>query len=334
MAADDNKKIVVVGGSGFCGRSMVKLLSNEGCKILNLDLHPPKQLFAEEEFQLIDITAENNLAAKFEGAKGVINFAGRQFATPPKPPKFKTLEFFNVVQVDACAKVRDAALEAGVKSLVYIATDMVYGPPKYLPVDENHPTNPPGPYGKSKILAEKTCLAADPDKIAVCVFRPRFIVGPGRFGVLGVLFGWIKNNRPIIILGNGKNAYMMVGVDDLSRACLMAVEKRARGIFNIGTEPTPTMGEIIQALVEHAGSKSRIIPTPTKLIKNTFRFLNMFKLSPLWPEQYEIADLEYRLDLSKIKRELGWQPQTSVIDMNIQAYDSYVKALENGEKIY
>ena len=327
-------KVVVVGGSGFCGRSMVKLLSQEGYKILNLDLNPPKELFKSEEFQTADIISGDHLAEKFKGAKSVINLAGRQFATPPKPPKFKTFEFFNEVQVKGCANVRDAAIEAGVESLVYVATDMVYGPPKYLPVDEKHPTNPPGPYGRSKILAEQTCLQADPNKLAVSIFRPRFIVGPGRFGVLGVLFNWIKNNRPIVILGNGKNSYMMVGVDDLSRACLLAIEKHTQGRFNIGTEPTPTMGEIIQAVVEHAGSRSRIIPTPTKILKSCFRFLNLFKLSPLWPEQYEIADLNYTLDLSKIKNELGWQPQTSVIDMNIQAYDSYVRAVENNEPIH
>ena len=50
---------------------------------------------------------------------------------------------------------------------------MVYGPPEYLPVDESHPTNPPGPYGQSKILAEKTCFEGDSADFAVCVFRPR-----------------------------------------------------------------------------------------------------------------------------------------------------------------
>ena len=51
-------KIVVVGGSGFCGRSMVKLLSQEGYKILNLDLNPPKELFKSEEFQTAILSAE------------------------------------------------------------------------------------------------------------------------------------------------------------------------------------------------------------------------------------------------------------------------------------
>ena len=80
-------KIVVVGGSGFCGRSMVKLLSQKGYQLLNLDLNPPKELFKSEEFQNADIISGNHLAEKFKGAKAVINLAGRQFATPPKPPK-------------------------------------------------------------------------------------------------------------------------------------------------------------------------------------------------------------------------------------------------------
>lgn len=331
---NNEKIIVVIGGSGFCGRAMVRLLSQNDYRILNLDLNAPKELYEGEVFHQVDIVTDSHLADRFKGADAVINLAGRQFATPPKPPKFNTLEFFKVVQVTGCTRVRDAAYEAGVKSLIYVSTDMVYGPPKYLPVDENHPTNPPGPYGISKILAEQTLREVDSNSLAVCIFRPRFIVGPGRFGVLAVLFGWIKNNKSIVILGNGKNTYMMVGVDDLARACLMAIDKRARGIYNIGTEPTPTMGEIIESVVKHAGSRSRIIPTPTKILKNIFRFLNLFKLSPLWPEQYEIADLNYILDLSKIKNELGWKPQTSVIDMNIQAYDSFVRAIENNEPIY
>ena len=335
MNSGFNKKtIVVVGGSGFCGRSMVKLLSQKGYRIINIDINPPKELYKNEKHQQVDIVTDDNLEEKFNNTEAVINFAGRQFATPPKPPRFKTLDFLRVLQVTGCTRVRDAAVKTRVKSLVYVSTDMVYGPPKYLPLDENHPTNPPGPYGKSKILAEKICLEADSEDLAVCIFRPRFIVGRGRFGVLAVLFSWIRKNWPIIILGNGKNTYMMVGVDDLSRACLLAIEKKAKGIFNIGTEPTPSMGEIIDSVIKHSGSHSRIIPTPTKLLKLGFRILNFLKLSPLWPEQYEIADLNYILDLSKIKNKLGWTPQTSVIDMNVKAYDSYVEALEEREPIY
>ncbi len=46
----------------------------------------------------------------------------------------------------------------------------------------------------------------------------------------------------------------------------------------------------------------------TIVVVGGFRLLNFFKLSPLWLEQYEIADLNYVLDLSKIKNKLDWSP--------------------------
>ena len=177
--------------------------------------------------------------------------------------------------------------------------------------------------GCSKLRAEAVNMEAAANGMAVSIFRPRFVVGPGRLGVLAVLFGWIRRNLPIVIPGNGTNPYMMVGVNDLSSACLLAVQKKATGIYNIGTEPTPSLGEIIEAVKLHAGSTSQIIPLPAGLLKGGFRALNKLGLSPLWPEQYEIADLHYLLDLSKIERELAWRAETPVIDLNIQAYDAY-----------
>jgi dTDP-glucose 4,6-dehydratase len=312
------------------GRSLVGLLSAEGYDVLNVDIHPPPEPLEHEQFQRRDIIADDRLASCFEAARAVVNLAGRQFATPPKPPRRGTLSFFNQVQEVGARHVRDAAVSAGVEALVYVSTDMVYGPPQFLPVTEGHPTRPKGPYGQSKLVAEAVHLEAQSESLAVSVFRPRFIVGAGRFGVLAVLFSWIRRNWPIIIPGNGKNRYMMVGVDDLSRACILALQQRARGVFNIGTEPTPTMGEIIEAVKRHARSRSRILPVPNVLLKNTFRAMNVVGLSPLWPEQYEIADLRYILDLSRVRNELGWRPTTQVLDMNIKAYDAWVRTLIDG----
>ena len=81
----------------------------------------------------------------------------------------------------------------GVKEMAFISSDMVYGSPRQIPIKVDHPLEPNGPYGQSKKEAENlvTDFGANEEHRTI-IFRPRMIVGPGRWGVIKKLFFFIK----------------------------------------------------------------------------------------------------------------------------------------------
>ena len=72
---------------------------------------------------------------------------------------------------------------------------MVYGLPRAVPLTEKHPLEPFGPYGQSKLEAERLVEAAHSAALDCAIVRPGLIVGPGRAGVVDQLLNIIPNQQ-------------------------------------------------------------------------------------------------------------------------------------------
>jgi len=114
-------------------------------------------------------------------------------------------------------------------------------------------------------------------------------------------------------------------VDDAVDAFLRAaVMNEAEGqVFNVGSAGVATVREQVQALIDHARSRSRIVPLNAALLRAAARVLHRLGLSPLVPEHYLLADREFVLDLGRARRVLGWVPRYTNIQMTNEAYEWY-----------
>ena len=95
--------------------------------------------------------------------------------------------------------------------------------------------------------------------------------------------------------------------------------------FNIGAENFTTLREDLEALINHAGTASRIIFVPGLLARPALAILDFFNLSPLVDLHYKTIDKDFYFDISKAKKILDWQPKESNKDCLIKAYDWYLK---------
>ena len=160
----------------------------------------------------------------------------------------------------------------------------------------------------------------------VSIFRPRMILGPGRLGILKKLFGLIRHNLPVPMVGDGSNSYQMVSVHDCVQATLRAAAKDfPDSVYNMGSDNPPTVRELLSTLIEHADSRSFLVPTPVKPIQQVLRGLDLAGMTLMYPEQFLIANEQYVLDLRRPKEELGWSPQFGDLDMMRQAYAEYLQ---------
>jgi len=235
------------------------------------------------------------------------------------------------MNLDAVRNVLAGARAGGVRKVVHISSSGVYGIPQKNPVGEDHPQNPLGAYGHSKIAAETLCREAVAQGLDVTVLRPMSLFGPGMTGVFLLLFEWVRLGKNVYLLGAGRNRVQMVSAYDVADACVLAAERpESRGaVLNLGAAEVATVRGQAEALIAHAGSRSRIVPFPAALVRNAGRVLNVVKLSPIVPEHYLLADSTFILDLSAARRALGWEPAYSNVRMTTEAYDWYCRNLEH-----
>jgi nucleoside-diphosphate-sugar epimerase len=158
------------------------------------------------------------------------------------------------------------------------------------------------------------------------IMRPKTFVGPERLGVFEILFDWIREGRRIYVLGDGSNRYQLLAVDDLVAAIQLAASKRAAKdeTLNVGAGEFGTVRTDVQALIDHAGSPSRITPIPVAPAELTLRALELARLSPLAEWHYKTAHRDSFVDVSRAERVLGWKPRLSNAQALIETYDWYL----------
>ncbi|MDY6859509.1 MAG: NAD(P)-dependent oxidoreductase [Pseudomonadota bacterium] len=323
-------KHVLIGGNGFLGRETVRqILERGGAEIVVVDLPDsfvkfPKVANPRVTYVEADIAAPGALDGIALQPEDVVHHQATKLIIPNQP-RFGRDAFFRVCAVDGTREVLAWMKRQGNRNLIFWSTDMVYGPAIQIPRPESHPRHPFGPYGRSKVAAEDIVNAAVAAGDITCTtFRPRLILGPGRLGILEVLFKLIDKGRPVPLIGPGENRFQFVSVSDCARASLLAADKGCPvGVYNLGSENSPTEYELMTEFIRRSGSRSRVIRTPGWLVKGILRGLNLFKIAPMDPEQFEIADLEVSLDISAAKRDLGWVPEHEDTDMLYAAYQSY-----------
>lgn len=311
-------KILIAGGGGFLGIKLAERLAAMKHKVIIYDL----RLFQPIRHKMItfirgDIRLLHNIINLCGGVDVIFNLASLL-------PCSRAGNLFTKVNVDGNDNLLAAAQKQKVKKFIYVSTSIVYGIPSNTPCREDSIPVPIGPYGKSKVLAEQRCLEAMKTGLKVTILRPRFIVGPGRLGLLGILFDWIQRGKNVYVIGKGANRFQMVGVFDLIDACILAIKKGDNEIINIGADDTPSVYELLQGVITHAGSPSRIIRLPAGLARVALKLLDVFALTPFNAEHYYIADKEYLLDTAKAKKILGWKPKYSHQQMMNSAYDWFV----------
>ena len=315
---------LLTGGLGFVGRSLAARLREVGARVRILDRRvPDKRLPPECEFIQGDVSDLALVREACQGTESVVNLVSLL-------PCSRAGRDFWRVNVDGTANVLQASLESGVRKVIHISSSIVYGIPSEVPLREECRARPVGGYGRSKLAAEDHCRAYMTRGLRVTVLRPRFIVGPGRLGLLTILFDWVRRGRNIYTIGNGHNRFQMLAVSDLLEACLLAELRGDNETFNLGADGVPTVQELLLDLVHHAGTGSRVVSLRASLARTTLRLLDLLRLTPLGTEHYLIADKEYVLDTTKAQQIIGWHPREGMMEAMRAAYDWYC---ENRDKL-
>jgi nucleoside-diphosphate-sugar epimerase len=311
--------VAISGSAGFLGLHLSRRLVADGHEVRGLDLAPLADPGLEGQVEELrgDVRHAVDARRLVAGADVLVHAAAAL-------PIQQSGDAIRSVNVDGTATTFAAALEAGVRRAVLISSTAVYGVPDKHPIEEGDPLVGVGHYGASKVEAEQLCGAFARRGLEVVIVRPKTFVGPERLGVFEILFDWIREGRRIPILGDGRNRYQLLAVEDLCDAVVRCLEAPVAGeALNVGAAQFGTVREDLEALIAHAGSASRLRPVPVRPAELALRTLELARLSPLAEWHYRTAHRDSYVSIAKARSLLGWEPRLSNAETLAKTYDWY-----------
>ena len=325
-------RYLLTGGAGFLGINLCRHLLARGHEVVSLDI---ADFAYPERDQIHEIRGDIRHADAVENAMRGVDIVVHCAAALPLYSRAEIMS----TDVDGTRLVIEAARQQGVDRFIHISSTAVYGIPDHHPLREDDPRIGVGAYGEAKILAEDICFAEREQGLVTPVIRPKSFVGPERLGVFALLYDWAQDGRGFPMLGDGRNRYQLLDVDDLCEAISLCVElpaERVNDTFNIGAAAFTTMGEDYQAVLDYAGFGKRIVPLPAAPAIWLLRALEMMNLSPLYKWVYETASKDSFVSIERAQAQLGFAPQYSNQDAllrNFQWYLDNLAAFENSAGI-
>ncbi|MEM3443113.1 MAG: SDR family NAD(P)-dependent oxidoreductase, partial [Candidatus Bathyarchaeia archaeon] len=204
-------KVLVTGGAGFIGSHLVERLLKEDCNVVvlddlssgkteNLDLKNRNLIFLKGGIR------DKELVKKaLKDVEVVFHLA----ALVDVPFSVKNPLLVNQVNVCGSLNILEESIKTNVEKFIYASSCAVYGEPQYLPINEEHPTNPLSPYAVSKLAIEKYCQVFNKlyglKTVSLRLFN---VYGPRQegdsySGVISRFIRQLRSGKPPIIFGDG-----------------------------------------------------------------------------------------------------------------------------------
>ncbi|HVN06859.1 MAG TPA: SDR family oxidoreductase [Bryobacteraceae bacterium] len=250
-------KVLVIGGTLFIGRQLVKELCEAGHDVAVLHRKATHGISRRVE----NLVADRNDAASVQQV-----LDGRRF----------DVVYDNVYDWErgtTAAQVQATVRACGDRLSCYIFMSSVaaYGDGlNHYEGDALAPDNHPDPYTRNKAITERMLFRLHARHgLPVVTFRPPFVYGPGNpFYREAFFWDRMRLGRPIVIPGDGHRLMQFVYVRDLVRALVRAMETpNAIGeAFNIGDSRPLTQTEVVQALAAAAGKSAQMVRVPREAI--------------------------------------------------------------------
>ena len=240
------KRVAFTGGSGKAGKHVIPYLLSCGHKILNLDLIPRN--IDEVDNLIVDITDAGQV---FNSLTSYLNI--NELKESPGSNKFDAVIHFAAiprilikpddetfrVNVLGTYNVIEASVKLGIKKIIIASSETTYGVcfangnknPEWLPVDEDHPTNPMDSYGLSKIINEQTAASFQlRSGFDIYALRIGNVIEPNEYYRFK---SFIKNPKLRL-----RNIFNYIDARDLGQVVDLCLNKDGLGydVFNVGND--------------------------------------------------------------------------------------------------
>lgn len=288
-------KILITGVHGFVGSNLVKALSKEHT-IYGLDIVSPIKDGVRYTFSWDFLEKPGEIPE----VDAIIHLAGKAHDT-----KNQTVsDVYFKVNTGLTQKIYDYFLNSKAKKFIFFSTAKAAADKVEGILTEDVVPSPKGPYGESKIAAEKYIQEHLSDDKQVYILRPCMIHGPGNKGNLNLLYGVVKKGIPWP-LGAFENRRTFTSIENLCFVINGLLTKDVpTGIYNMGDDEALSTNELIEEICKSLGKKAHIWKLPKGLMTGIAKIGGALHL-PLDSERLRKLTESYISSNAKIKKALG-----------------------------
>jgi nucleoside-diphosphate-sugar epimerase len=315
------RTVAVTGAAGFIGSAVCRALVREGAEVRGLDLAtaPAERVRGTgAAFVEADVTDRAALDRAFEGIELAVHTAA--YIT-----EYGLMEEFVRVNVGGTATVLDAAEAAGVKRVVHLSSVVVYGYDSTAELDETAQLRTYGiPYIDTKSASDRLARLR-----GAIVVRPGDVYGPGSVPWVMRPLDMARQGR-LVVPGNGDGVLLLVHVDDLAEAILLALERGEPGTAYTAWSGEPiSFGDYCDRIARMAGQeRARHVPRAVfRLAGAVAEAVSRLTGSPPLAGADAITFFERRATVSNRRavEELGWHPRVS-LDEGLRRTEEHLRA--------
>jgi UDP-glucose 4-epimerase len=250
----------VTGGAGFIGSHVVDQLVDEGYSVrvvdnlrtgnlANICRHVDQGLV---DFVKADVLDRDVVSKVVHDVETVVHLA----AIVSVPFSLENPRLTYEVNVEGTRGLLESCVRSGGNKFIFASSSSVYGAPRYLPIDEVHPTCPISPYAASKLEGEGCCSEFDSGSdLDMFAFRLFNVYGSRQVSgdYSGVITKFMENaekNAPLVIYGDGWQTRDFVHVTDVADAVLKVMQDDyVGGTFNIGYGKAVSVNDLAKTVL-------------------------------------------------------------------------------------
>ncbi len=308
-------KIMVTGGNGFIGHTLVKHLLNEGYEVKVIDIKPIK--FTHPKLEFVRKSVLEDIRWEMRDCEQVYHLAAELGVVNSDKKPLNTL----AVNIDGTVNIFRCALETNVKKIVYTSSSEVYGEPRELPIKEESQKSPVSIYGVSKLTAEMYAYGYVKEYgMDINPVRLFNVYGPGQGfeWVVPIFMQKVLNNEQPEIFGDGSQVRCFTYIADVVSGMETVREKGAKGeAYNIANIDAITIKELAELIIDVSGKKLKP------------------KIVGFGPQtRAKEREIIKRIpSLEKLKA-LGWHPKISIDEGIKRTYAWYKENLGKEELFY
>ncbi|MBN1677485.1 MAG: NAD-dependent epimerase/dehydratase family protein [Candidatus Thermoplasmatota archaeon] len=250
-------RVLVTGSSGQLGSYLCELLMRRH-DVVGLDTRTQPYAVLKPCSVVGDIQRPGDVRRVLGGVDAVVHCAAQVSVDKSVQDPITDAS----VNVLGTVSVLHESAKAGVRKFVYISSAAIFGRPKYLPVDEEHPTHPISNYGVSKLAGEKYVLAyANMSRMEVVSVRPfnfysvRADPQSPYSGVITKFVSRVRSGFPPIIEGDGRQTRDFIHTRDVAEMISLILEKDGLGgqVLNCGSGVSTSVSDLARKAIRASG---------------------------------------------------------------------------------
>ena len=309
-------KILVTGGTGFTGKALVRRLIDMGHQVVALDY---KEGLKTQEIRdwgaevILGSVTDMELVRRAVQGVEVVHHVAAAFREMDVPETY-----YHEVNVGGTRNVLQAALDEGVRKVIYCSTCGVHGNVEHPPAGEDAPIQPADYYQRTKWEAEPIAREFFERGLKTTILRPAAIYGPGDPERFFLIYRRVARGT-FPMFGNGRTLYHPVYIDNLVDAFILAMDdgKGDGEAYLIADEQYLEIEDLVRRVGRSLGIDVKVPHYPVWPVVVAGHIVEKackpFGINPpIFPRRVDWYRQNRAFKIEKAKRDLGYQPRVGI----------------------